>query len=69
MCGRAFSEYDLHRHTSAGPRRSLLGWLRDLWRPRQPLMPEAPEAEVVPFPAAAVARVAQEPDRSDARAA
>ena len=66
MCGRAFSEYDLHRHTSAGPRRSLLGWLRDLWRPRQPLVPEA---EVVPFPAAAVARVAQEPDRSDARAA
>ena len=66
MCGRAFSEYDLHRHTSAGPRRSLLGWLRDLWRPRQP---QVPEAEVVPFPAAAVARVAQEPDRSDARAA
>jgi hypothetical protein len=66
MCGRAFSEYDLHRHVSAGPRRSLLGWLRDLWRPRQP---QVPEAEVVPFPAAVVAREAQEADRRGARAA
>ena len=66
MCGRAFSEYDLHRHVSAGPRRSLLGWLRDLWRPRQPLMPEA---EVVPFPTAAAASAPQEPNRNDARAA
>ena len=68
MCGHAFSEYDLHRHAS-GPRRSLFEWLRELWRPRQPLMPETPEAEVVPFRVAAVARVAQEPDRSDDRAA
>ena len=61
MCGRAFSEYDLHR-----PRRSLFEWLRQLWRPRQP---QAPEAEVVPFPAAAALRTAHEADRKDARAA
>jgi hypothetical protein len=65
MCGRAFSEYDLHRHTSAKPGRSLIEWLRDLWRPRQP---QVPEAEVIPFPAEA-ARAAQESDRWDARAA
>ena len=51
MCGRAFLDYDLYRHTSAGPRRSLLEWLRELWRPRQP-QSQTPEAEVVPFPAA-----------------
>ena len=65
MCGRAFSEYNHYRHTSARPKRSLVEWLRDLSRPRQP---QVPEAEVVPFPAA-VTRVTKEPDRSDARAA
>jgi hypothetical protein len=63
MCGRAFSEYDLHRHTSTGPRRSLLGWLLDLWRPR------VQEAEVVPFPPAAASRAAQEADHRGAKAA
>jgi hypothetical protein len=66
MCGRAFSEYDLHRHTSAGPRRSLFEWLRDLWRPRPR---QVPEAEVVPFPGAAATRATQEADRRGARAA
>ena len=66
MCGRAFSEYDFHQHTSAGPRRSLLEWLRDLWRQPQP---QAPEAEVVPFSAAAASCTAHEADCKGARAA
>jgi hypothetical protein len=65
MCGRAFSEYDVHRHTSEEPRRSLFAWLRELWQPRQ-----APEAEVVPFAAASASRTDQVIDRNkDARAA
>ena len=66
MCGRAFSEYDLHRHTGARPRRSLFEWLRELWWPRQP---PVLEAEVVPFPAAAASRAAHELLRRGARAA
>ena len=68
MCGRAFLDHDLYRHTSAGPRRSLLEWLRELWRPRQP-QSQTPEAEVVPFPAARASHVARETDRKNARAA
>ena len=68
MCGRAFLDYDLHRHTSAGPRRSLLEWLREFWRPRQP-QSQTPEAEVVPFPAATASRATREADRKNARAA
>lgn len=65
MCGRAISDYELHRQTSARSRRSLVEWLRSLWRPRQP---QVEEAEVIPFPAEA-ARTAQESGRKGARAA
>ena len=68
MCGRALLDNDLYRHTSAGPRRSLMEWLRELWRPRQPQW-QTPEAEVVPFPAAIASHVARETDRQNARAA
>jgi hypothetical protein len=67
MCRRSSSEYDLYYgHTSAEPGRFLFGWLRDLWRPRQPQMQEA---EVVPFPAEAAARAEQETDGRGAQAA
>jgi hypothetical protein len=66
MCRRSSSEYDLYRRTSARPRRSLFGWLRDLWRPRQP---QVEEAEVVPFPAEAAVRADQEADRRGSKAA
>ena len=69
MCGRAFLDNDLYRHTSAGPRRSLMEWLRELWPPRQP-QSQKPEAEVVPFPAARdLLHFARETDRKNARAA
>ena len=68
MCGRAFLDYDVRRNMSAGPRRSLMEWLRELWRPRQP-QSQTPEAEVVPFPAARKSQVARETDRKNARAA
>jgi hypothetical protein len=67
MCRLSSSEYDLYRRTSARPRRSLLGWLRDLWRRRQPKVEEA--AVVVPFPAEPVASADQETDRKRSRAA
>jgi hypothetical protein len=60
------SEYDLDRRASVKPGRSLFGWLRDLWRPR---VPQAEEAEVVPFPAAAAASADQTPDRNRSSAA
>jgi hypothetical protein len=66
MCRLTSSEYALYRRTSVKPGRSLFGWLRDLWRPRQP---QVKEAEVVPFPADAAARVDQETDRRGAKAA
>ena len=68
MCGRAFLDYDLCRHTSAGSRRSLLEWLRELWRPWQP-QSQTSEAEVVPFLAARASHAARETDRKNARAA
>ena len=36
MCRLSSSEWDLYRRASVEPRRSLLEWLRDLWRPCQP---------------------------------
>ena len=66
MCRRAFSDYEFYRNTSARPRRSLIEWLRGLWRPRRP---QVEHAEVIPFPAEAAARAAQESDRRGARAA
>ena len=66
MCGRAFSEYDLHRHTS-GPRRSLFEWLRELWRPRQPQ--ERRKRRSYRSPPRQSSRAAHEADRKDARAA
>ena len=68
MCGRAFLDNDLYRHTSAGPRRSLMEWLRELWRPRQP-QSQTPAAEVVPFPAARESPADRDTDRKNARAA
>ena len=66
MCRLSSSEYDLYRRTSAKPGRSLLGWLRDLWRPRPP---RVEEAEVVPFAPETAARVDREADRGRPRAA
>jgi hypothetical protein len=68
MCRRSSLEYDLYYgRTSAKPGRSLLAWLRDLWRPRRP---QVQEAEVVPFPAeAAPPRADQEAGRRGAKAA
>jgi hypothetical protein len=65
MCGRAFSEHDLHRDARTGAGRSLLGWLRGLWRPRQP---QVEAAEVLPLPVPA-SRAGQEAERTDAKAA
>ena len=66
MCRHSHSEYDLYRRTNTKPRRSLFGWLRDLWRPHRP---QVEEAEVVPFPAEAAVRADQEADRSGTKAA
>ena len=66
MCRLSSSEYDLYRRTSAKPRRSLWGWLRDLWRPRPP---RVEEAEVVPFTPERAARANREADRRGSRAA
>ena len=66
MCRLSSSEYDLYRRTSSKPGRSLLGWLRDLWRPRPP---RVEEAEVVPFAPERAARVNREADRRGSRAA
>lgn len=66
MCRSSLKQYELHRRTSAKPGRSLFGWLRDLWRPRRPAVEQA---EVVPFPAEAAARPAEEAVRKNSRAA
>ena len=66
MCRLSSSEYDLYRRTSAKPGRSLLGWLRDLWRPRPP---RVEEAEVVPFAPETAERVNQEADHRRSKAA
>lgn len=65
MCRMSSAQYDLYRRTNSGLGRSVFGWLRDLWRPRQP---QVEEAEVVRFPAEAAARADQKADqrRSDA---
>ena len=70
MCSRSSFEYNLHERPDVRPGRSLVGWLRDLWRPPQPQVQEAQEAEVVPLPARAVAAHAdQEADRRGSKAA
>jgi hypothetical protein len=66
MCRLSSSEYDLYRRTNSRPGRSLFVWLRDLWRPRRP---QLGEAEVVPFPAEAVASADQQADGRRFRAA
>ena len=65
MCRRSSAEDDLYRRTSASLRHSLISWLRDLFRPPRP---QVQEAEVVPFPAAAV-RADQDAGRRDPEAA
>jgi len=69
MCMR--SEYDLYARTSSKPvrskpARSLLGVLRDLFRPRRP---QVEPAEVVPFSAERAARTDKEVDRGSSKAA
>jgi hypothetical protein len=66
MCRLSASEYDLYRRTSSEARWSLLGWLRELWRPR---LPQVEPAQVVRFPAEAAGRADQEADRRGAKAA
>jgi hypothetical protein len=65
MCRGSSAHYDLYRRTNSELGRSLFGWLRDLWRPRQP---RVKKAEVVMFPAEA-ARADQEDDRKRSKAA
>ena len=66
MCRLSASEHRLYGRTSVKPGRSLLGWLRELWRSREPQMAEA---EVVAFPAEAEAGVDQEADPRRSKAA
>ena len=66
MCRLSSSEYDLYRRTKPRSGRSLFGWLRDLWRRRRP---QVPEAEVIPFPAEAVAHPGEEAKRTGPKAA
>ena len=66
MCRLAFSDDELHRNTGVRPRRSLVEWLRDLWRPR---LPQVEETEVIPFPAEAAASDDREGDRRGSKAA
>jgi hypothetical protein len=66
MCRLSSAQHNLYRRTNSGLAYSLFGWLRDLWRPRQPQMKEA---EVVMFPAEAAACGDQEADRKHSEAA
>ena len=66
MCRLSSSQHDLYSRTNSELRRSLFGWLRDLWRPRQP---QVEQAEVVPFPTEAAARADREADRRGTKAA
>ena len=66
MCRLSSSQYDLYRRTNSGLGRSLLGWLRELWRPRRP---QVEEAEVVRFPAEASASADQGTDHENPKAA
>ena len=66
MCRLSSSQYDLYRRTNSGLGRSIFGWLRDLWQPRQP---PVEQAEVVSFPAEVAASADNEADRRGAKAA
>jgi hypothetical protein len=66
MCRMSSAQYDLYRRTNPRRERSLFGWLRDLWRPRQP---QIEEAEVVLFPAEAATRADQEAGQRRSEAA
>jgi hypothetical protein len=66
MCKLSSSEYNPYRRTSVGAGRSLFGWWRNLWCPRQP---QVEQPEVVPFPTEAAARADQEANRRNSRAA
>lgn len=66
MCWHSSLEHDLYRRTSARPGRSLLGWLRDLWRPP---VPQAEKAEVVTFGAEVPTHAEQDTERRRPRAA
>ena len=57
MCRLSSSQNDLYRRTNSWLGRSLLGWLRDLWRPRQP---QVEVAEVVRFSAQTAVSADQE---------
>lgn len=65
MCRLSSSEYDLYRRTNSEPRRSLLAWLRELWRRR----PATPPAEVVPFPTEAAKPADPKAERGGSKAA
>jgi hypothetical protein len=66
MCRLSSSQYDLYRRTNSEPGRSLLEWLRGVWRARRS---KVERAEVVPFPTEAASRPDQETDRGGAKAA
>ena len=66
MCRLSSSDHHLYRRTSVKPERSLLEWLRALWRSPQP---QRAEVRVVAFPAEAGARIDREADQRSAKAA
>ena len=73
MCWRSASEYDLYARmaakpgrTTSKPTRSLVEVLRDLFRPRRPVVEQA---EVVPFPAGVAAGTDKVVDRKGSKAA
>ena len=66
MCRLSSSQYDLYKRTNSELGRLLFGWLRDLWRPRQP---QAKEAAVIMLPPEAGTRGRQEADRERSKAA
>ena len=66
MCRLSSSHHDLYRRTNSELGRSIYGWLRDLWRPRQP---PVEQAEVMRFPAKTAERADQETDRRRSKAA
>jgi hypothetical protein len=67
MCRLSSSRYDdLYRRTNSGAGRSLLGWLRELWRARRP---QVREADVVALRAREAAPARPQAGREDSKAA
>jgi hypothetical protein len=67
MCRLSSSRYDdLYRRTNSGVGRSLLGWLRELWRARRP---QVRDADVVVLRTGEAAPAQPRADHEDSKAA